>query len=311
MENTNCRSFSEMVLFGKKIRVKDYICARDGGSYPRKTKPFKLQLSICLTSFCTAACPFCIAKNTKEKHFIDIKKLESVLRQLREADAVRGISITGGEPFTDIALLNETVQLLFAVFGYGMEVTITTNGTGIANMHAIRDLSRIDVIHISRHHYDDALNRKIFGTDVPGAEELREAVSSVSYRDLFVLNCMLQRSYIGTPEEARRYMDFAIRTGVPKVAFIAGAKINAYAQKELMDYEEVLRPEDEHLLFTRGYRDYEICRCQDGVYVSPEGRILSFYGRCTKTSDRVPYARGLVYDAENCLRAGFGGEVIV
>ena len=313
MENTNSRSYSDKVrsieLFGKRIPVKDYICSRDGGPYPRKPEQMKLQLSICLTSFCGAACPFCIADNTKEKRFIDLKKLEKVLRALREADIVRGISITGGEPFTDVALLDETLQLLFAVFGYGMEVTVSTNGTALREMHALRDLTRLDVIHVSRHHYDDALNRKIFGAPVPDAEELREIIASVRFRDLFVFNCMLQRSYIGTPEEVHRYMDFAIRMGVPKVSFISGAKVNAYAERELMDYEEVLRPEDESLLFTRGYKDYETCRCQDGVYISPEGRILSFYGRCTKTV-RLPYARGLVYDAENCLRAGFGGDVI-
>ena len=328
MENTSSRSYSEEVrspkmriceeapavrkieIFGKTIPVKDYICSRDGGPYPRKPEPNRLQLSICLTSFCSASCPFCIANNIREKRFIDLRKLETVLRGLKDLEIVRGISITGGEPFTDVTLLDETIRLLFEIFGYGMEVTVSTNGTSLWDMHRLRDLSRLDVIHVSRHHYDDALNRKIFGIRVPDAEELREIIASVSYRDLFVFNCMLQRSYIGTPEEVRRYLDFAIRMGVPKVAFIYGAKINAYAERELMDYEEVLRPEDENLLFTRGYRDYGICRCQDGVYINPEGRIISFYGRCART-DKVPYARGLVYDAENCLRTGFGGDEII
>ena len=305
------RGVRQIEILGKTVPVKDYICSRDGGPYLRKQGGCKLQLWICLTSYCAAACPFCIANNTSEKRFLDLHRLENVLRGLKEADVIRGISITGGEPFTDIRFLDEAVRLVFEIFGYEMEVTISTNGTGLKNMHKIRDLSHLDVIHVSRHHYDDAANRRIFGISVPDAEELRECIASVSYPDIFVFNCMLLRSFIGTPEEAHRYMDFAIRMGVPKVAFISGSKINPYTEREAMDYEEVLRADDEDLLFTRGYRDYGICRCQDGVYMGPEGRIISFYGRCTKTMESVPYVRGLVYDAENRLRAGFGGRVIV
>ena len=81
----------------------------------------------------------------------------------------------------------------------------------------LQNLRYIDAVHISRHHYDDEINRELFGgADVPGGKQLKEIIGSVTFRDIFVLNCMLLRDYINSPEEAHRFLDFAIDTGAPK-----------------------------------------------------------------------------------------------
>ena len=56
--------------------------------------------------------------------------------------------------------------------------------------------------------------------------------------------------------------------------------------------------------------DFEYCHCRDGVYVSPDGRLIELSGRDTAGCG-VPYSRGLVYDYDGHLKDGFGGNIII
>ena len=316
MQNTSCQPCCDapplrrVTVLGKELLLKDYICSADGVHYACKPEQIKTQLSICPTDFCAASCFFCIAKNIRSTARIDLKKLEYVLRRLKDENIVRGVSITGGEPFTDVKLLDETITLVFDVLGQGTEISLNTNGFALHRMHELRGLERLDALHISRHHDDDEINNHMFGMKMPGHEELRRILRSVSYRDLFVLNCLLLKGGIATPEDAHRFLDFAIDVGAGKVSFITPTPVNDDVAVRRVDYSQVLRPDDPALLFTRGYTDYGFCRCQDGVYASKDGQIIEFYGRCTTPAD-CHYCRGFVYGADNHLRIGFGGEIIL
>ena len=317
MENISscpsCDGFSKtrrVNVLGKVLELKNYNCARDGGEYTLKPQKVKLQLTVCPTSFCSARCPFCIAKNTDKKQFLDIEKLKNTLYRLKEEDVVRGVSFSGGEPMTDFDLFNKCIKAVFEVLGLDTEISVTTNGINLHRLNEIEYLSYIDAIHISRHHYDESINQSIFGVALPTNQQLTDIMHSVAFRDIFVLNCMLLKEHISTPYEAHKYLDFAIKAGAKKVSFITCAPINEYAKARILDYTEVLKEDDPDLLFTRGYRDFDYCRCQDGVYVSPEGGMIEFYGRSTDVSD-CKYCRGFVYGSDNRLRVGFGGEVII
>ncbi len=296
-------------ILGKELSLKSYVCSPDGVHYRPKEGRIRLQLSILLTRYCNAHCPFCIAAPTSDPRSLEISALEKTLLLLRKEDRVRGISITGGEPFSRPELLNDAITLIYQIFGYGMEITIDTNGTGLRYLAEIRDLQHVDTVHISRHHWLDEKNEELFVRSMPSGEALREAIASIGIRDLFVLNCMLLRGYVETPEDVHRYLDFAIETGVPKVSFITGTPVNGFVREHRVAYEEVLRPDDPSLLFTGGFRDYAYCRCQDGVYVSPRGRLIEFYGRHSEPGG-CEYCRGLVLTPEGTLTAGFGGEVL-
>jgi molybdenum cofactor biosynthesis enzyme MoaA len=317
MENTDyCQSFNKdngirtINILGKEVKVKGYICSADGVNYPEKPDDTQLQLSVLTTSFCPANCAFCIAKGTKEVNKIDVDTFSLVMRKLKEENVVRGVKITGGEPFTDIKLLNEVVNILFDVFGLELELSISTNGMGLMKMHEIDKLSYLETIHLSRHHYDDNINKKIFGNDsVPDTKELKEIVDSVKYKDLFVMNCMLLKDYINSPKEAHKFLDYAIEINVPKVAFMSCTPVNEYAKSQTIPYETALKEGDETLLFTRGFNDYDFCRCRDGVYVSEDGRIVEFYGRSTNAFS-CDYCRSLVYDTDNHLKVGFSDTII-
>lgn len=308
----SCENRTKVIdILGKPVRVKNYICSTDGVNYRPKPENVQLQLSVCPVSYCPADCAFCCAKGTKTRQRIDTKHFAEVMQRLKEEDRVRGVKITGGEPFTDVGLLNEVVSILFEIFGFGLELAISTNGIGLRRVHEIKNLVHLETIHISRHHYDDAVNRRLFGNDnIPGTEELKEIVNSVSYKDLWVFNTMLLKDTINSPEEAHRFLDYSIEVGVPKVGFMVCSPATPFAAEQTIPYESVIREDDPSMLFTRGFFDYDFCHCSDGVYASEDGRIIQFYGRSTKMMD-YGYSRGLVYDSDNHLRNGFGGEIIV
>lgn len=320
MENTNycqsCNLLKDVEIFGNKIKVKNYICSCDGKNYREKEGKFKLQMSVIPTNECNGTCKFCVARSTKNygvetlSEKFDVKSFEECLYALKKIDIIRGIGITGGEPFTDIVLLDEIVSMIYEILGKQMEVTITTNGSRIDEIHKLKYLSSLESLHISRHHFEDGINEEIFGCKVPGFEKLREIISQISYRDLFVLNCVLMKNYIGTRELVHRYLDHAIDMGAYKVSFITGMNVNKFMENEQVNYESVISKSDSSMLFTRNFYDYDFCKCQDGIYVSNNGEIIEFYGRCTK-SNGPEYCRGMVYSVDNKLRDGFGGKNIL
>ena len=297
------------LILGQEVALKSYVCSPDGVHYRPKEGKIRLQLSILLTRFCDARYPFCIAAPTDDETTLDLQKLEKTLLLLRQEDCVRGISITGGEPLSRPDALNEAVSMIFRIFGYAMEITIDTNGTGLAYLPRIRDLAHVDTVHISRHHWLDEKNEMLFGRRMPTAEELHARIAAVPYKDLFVLNCMLLKGFVETPEDAHRYLDFAIDLGAPKVSFITGTPVNDFVRQRRVMFEDVLREDDPSLLFTRGFRDFSWCRCRDGIYVSPEGRLIEFYGRHSEPGG-CDYCRGLVLTPEGTLTAGYGGTVL-
>ena len=331
MLNTDCcqscekNRVKEIDILGKTLKVKNYICSSDGINYKEKPEHVKLQLFVNMLSFCPAACRFCVAGDTAKDKRIDIDKFARTMKLLKQEDRVRGVKITGGEPFYDIGLLNETVSVLYETFGYDMEVAVSTNGIGLEDLHKIKDLEHIEAIHISRHHYDDGINKDIFGSKkfwfeqgskmeskgagIPDSACLRKIIESVPFKDIFVFNCMLLKDYINTPGEAHKFMDYAIELGVPKVGFVTCSPVNGYAAEQSIPYESVIKEDDPALLFTRGFFDHEYCHCSDGVYVAEDGRIVQFYGRSTKM-EKYSYCRGLVYDVDNHLKDGFGGDIV-
>ncbi len=302
---------AKMTLFGQEFRLKDYVCSKNGEPYRKAKKPLSLQLFICPTFYCPGSCPFCAAAaNRRTQGFLDIGKLKTVLEGLRDQGAFRNVAITGGEPLTNIVLLDEIVEMIFEILGEKTQLSISTSGIGLAGLEKIGKLKLLDAVHISRHHYDDEKNRAYFGLDVASGEEVSRIVNAVGKPKLFVFNCLLLSDGIGSVEEMIRFLEFTAETGVSKAGFVTPMPVNDYARKNRVSYLSLLSREDERFFFLNGYRDYEYCSCQDAVYLTKKGGLVELYGResCYGGPD---FARGLVYGADNILRDGFGEKARV
>ena len=115
--------------------------------------------SICVPGVCNAACKFCYNKGyvCNYPNYKYLKSLENVLNEL--PDFITQVSITGYEPtispiFTDVLNL---------VHDYNFnKVVLNTNGA--AFIKYTKEISRsVDYVNLSRHHYQDNINKLIFG----------------------------------------------------------------------------------------------------------------------------------------------------
>jgi len=136
-------------------------------------------LSIILPVGCNANCPFCyweqgIGLTTGRFSFV-ASSLPSLFDQC---------TITGGEP-TLCSGLSEYLKIARSRFS---KVVINTNGYHLSREH----IEMANHVNISRHHYDDAENEKVFGTQsVPRTSEIR------SFCDVgdITLNCVLSPTF--------------------------------------------------------------------------------------------------------------------
>ena len=101
-----------MDVLGTPVRVKSYACAQDGGAPIPVEGQVRLQLTVISSSWCMADCPFCIASPHDRMDSMDLKQLEKTLLMLKEADILRGVTITGGEPLADVRRVDRIVSML-------------------------------------------------------------------------------------------------------------------------------------------------------------------------------------------------------
>lgn len=300
-----------MNVLGHPLTIRNVQCSSDGAHYRPRPAHSQLMLTILLTQWCPARCPFCIAGDHSGRRRVDLRQLERALRALRAEDALSYIAVSGGEPMSEPELLDEALCMIFEIFGERMMVGVNSNGINLDRVPRLRCLHKLDRFRISRHHWDDARNRELFGIATPPADQLRELITGAPERDLFALNCLLLRDWVGTAEAVKRHLDFIGEMGSPLAAFFTPTPVNKFARTQAVNYWDVLRGDDPALLFTRGFFDRDICRCQDGVALTSGGRLVEFYGRCTHAAREQDCVRGLVYGADDVLRAGYGGEILL
>jgi len=173
--------------------------------------------SIILPGGCQAHCAFCFWKQKKMGSFDKwINKLIYTLDTLPEC--FDQISITGGEP-TLSPLFHNVLCALSLRKDRWKKIVLTTNGGGILEPHnliqTLKDDKVIDFINISRHHFVDAENQKIFKTKkVPSRDDLKRIADKIGNKLTF--NCVysdMSYQFFG------EYMKFAEEVGVKTVCF--------------------------------------------------------------------------------------------
>jgi MoaA/NifB/PqqE/SkfB family radical SAM enzyme len=172
---------------------------------------------------CNAACAFCFwnHKDGLIRPPADyLERLHNTL--LRLPKNFRAISISGGEPTTSTYLMPilEVIKEVRTVRAFD-RVVMTTNGSSLPDLLAYEDFPGgvVDFINISRHHYEDAENRRIFrSVKIPGTNELFKIIRALKIRGVPVtLNCVVND--LTTQSFIFQFMDFFTKTGAHTVSF--------------------------------------------------------------------------------------------
>lgn len=290
---------------GIPLLIKDYYCSQDE-TYVEK-KDGKLWLYVNVSELCPCSCPFCVnpCRKMGENSF-DLVRYRDVLTQIK--DAVYGVSFTGGEPLLFPELLGETIKITNEIMGSDVELDLATCGIGLERFLNLQASDLLYSIHISRHLVNDDANRKLMGANIPDVSELKSITSNMREPGRVVFNCVLHRDGVNSTESMADYLEMAAEIGVTNTAFIGLIKANSFCLKQYIDPKELQPEKDARFRVWNHYHDHSYCNCSSGDYEADAGWVRFYYR--SPGNKATPYARQLVYTADNKLLAGFGGDVI-
>ena len=175
--------------------------------------------SIVMPGGCNAECAFCFNKGKQKSE--DCSQIGFILGLWEQLKALPNqfyqISITGNEPMLS-PLIGDVMEVCKRMKQRYTNILLTTNGS-----HLLKNpkmvIDGVHHINVSRHHYDEAENKRIFGgaynvTD----KELADIVDVYSSQGVDVsLNCVINDDT--TEDFINAYIDFAKRIGAYAVRF--------------------------------------------------------------------------------------------
>lgn len=243
---------------------------------------------------CNAGCNFCFW-NHKDGLINPPGNYLELLRHtlLRLPENFRAISVSGGEPTTSKYLMPilEVIKEV-RMIRYFDRVVMTTNGSNLPDLLAFEDFPGgvVDFVNISRHHYDDRENIKIFRTGrVPSTETLIKIISGLKRRNVPVtLNCVVNQ--LTTQAFIFQFMGFFRQVGAHTVSF----------RKEASTIKPTPVEEVMVSMFGAGQsNNCPVCRVrhQDllGHSITWKGSVIEPSVECGKTYEGVFHPDGLLY----------------
>lgn len=279
-------------IFGKEYRVYSGACCSSVS--PKRT------LYVEFTKNCNAHCPFCSAHRGLGD--LDPAILEECVDELVDAGAVDRVSITGGEPLIvgDSLRLNRLFDILEQS---GLEYyALTTNGRYLAkNFATLEMLSKLKYMNVSRHHYDDEANRRVFGDrSIPGLDEITGIFGLFGGKPLeFRLNCTLYPA--ADADFVNRYIQTAAGAGISSILFRSD-----YFSRPDPALSDMFR----NLL--NGRKESTKCRC---VYGNVSGVKVEYREVDGALEHRLEkegeYIRNLVLHADGRLTGGWSDESVL
>ena len=295
-------------IFDNDIYVKDFLCTSNK-EIEKRCHP-SLRLYIKVTDSCPCNCQFCANDNYKDFGNLDLNKLAFVISYLQEKNYLHGISITGGEPMTNPSKLNDIINLIYCI-NPDMDVAISTNGLNFREFSFFDNVNKLESIHLSRHHYLDEVNSKIFGSNLlPSREDIMYVQELLDDRRIININTLVMKGYIDSLKEIKKMLDFTGDIGVYKNGFVSLMKCNDYSEERFINFSDIFENLDNS--FYSGHHFYckEYCECVDGIYLSKNNKLVEYYARMVKDMT-YPYTTQLVYTSDNKVTAGFGKKILL
>lgn len=290
----------QVKIFDKTITLRDYYCQLDNYLPSPIEYPY-INMYVLLTNKCNAKCKFCCNQNTKDVPF-HMEKFQYVIQELSKHLNIRKVSFTGGEPTLHTETLGKCLHFIKET-NPDIFTVINTNGTNIQEFIPLHN--NINSIALSRHHYLDDVNQKIFNNPfVPTTEILK----GFPHKEILHFSCNLMKSYIGNKEEVVRYLEEASKIGCTDIGFVSLMNVNDFCKDEFIDFKDLNFEQFEDVFITKNWNNENKCRCRNYVYVAKNAEVVRVYARYYISSDYN--GSNFVFDGEN-LRLGFNGEIIV
>lgn len=293
-------------LFEKDIKYKNYDCSLNKCCFNKREPIFNLYLEI--SDICNAHCEFCAKADCipKDKSF-DYEKFAYILKTLYDKHILAIISITGGEPLLDYKKLDKVLKTIYSV-NPDAYVSINSNGFKLDNFYKLEFFNKIKEVHISRHFHEDNKNKNVFKTSVASLEEIQN-FAKVNPCLKVKLNCVLQKGLIDGSNKIHDYLELVSENGgICEVRFINLLQLTNECNDLKVDISKIINDLKKYTNAGCMY-DKNICECFSFMYVSSKGVPITSIIRNTK-KEISPYLRQFVYNSQNNLLTGFGGDII-
>jgi len=285
-------------LFDIKFQVKRYSCSLNREE-PIEIKPY-VNFYININDVCQAQCRFCEYHTETSRRF-DMEKLILVLKELKNKGLpINKLNFSGGEPTLNFEIIEEVMSHI----DKGIYVTLNTNGYNFNELASSSIIDRLSCISLSRHHYDDTINMKIFKAWTPTLKD----IEAFPFKEKLHLRCNLIKGFIDNQEEATIYIESLSKVGVYDYGFVSLMRINEFCEEHFVDYNTFNFDQTgrTHTCYTQERK--EVCNCKNFLYYTKSGELVKMYSR---VNHNIKYeANNLVYDI-NKLKKGFNGEVIL
>lgn len=153
-----------------------------------------MNISIITPGGCSAKCDFCFweIKKTPKNY---ISKLYNFLSTIESGRF--SLSITGAEP-TESVYLYHILKMISSMKNKFTKVVMTTNGSRLMDFINIEEnlnvlQKAVDHINISRHHYNENVNERIFNSkNIPTNDEVMQIITFLNMVGIDVtFNCVL------------------------------------------------------------------------------------------------------------------------
>jgi molybdenum cofactor biosynthesis enzyme MoaA len=289
-------------LFNSEIIVRDNYCACNGASCGQKVESPYINLYVQLTDVCNARCSFCVAKNNPHVNF-DTDKFAAVIDELMRKLTIRKISFTGGEPTAAPALLNWCAEYIRQISPH-TSIVVNTNGSRIKTINP----ELFNSIALSRHHFNDNVNRVIFHANVPDAGDI--ACFGDLLKSKIHLSCNLIKRHIDSADQIAKYLDHAIDIGITDIGFVALMDIGGYSSDNRISISNSGMLDDSRFFRTLTWNDEDKCECYNFSYFGSGSSVAHFYARQVLMCNGNTSLSNLVFDGQH-LKDGFGSNAII
>lgn len=291
-------------LFGTEIKLKTHNCNLFDNVGIEVEEP-NINFYV-RTKHCNASCSFCTFSEDASKW--NGKKYKEVLKHITSKIKIRKIGVSGGEPmlnwdnFLEISNLSKEISP-------DSELSLNTNGYKMDRFFSHPIYKEYDFIQLSRHHYNDIINDKIFKCKLPTSDEIKTYSEIQTHKDQLQFRCNLIKGHIDNKEEIFKFLEWSNLVGVNDIGIVSLMPVNDYSKKNFIYFKINELIGSDFILSKKWDRIGGCCECFNYIYL-PENnyrRPIRVYHKNTYKPSEI--LETIVFDGEN-VRVGFGGKII-